>query len=189
MKKKKLLNSIPVETKESNKGLIIKIILIVILLVANGYLVFYILNRPELKDNTKKIDVVNEKPTPKEIIGNTWVDGNKKITFSEKEFTYYDNITDYYGGTYTLKKGDQALEEMGYTEEDLNREFGEGINKENVLSILMKPQKRMINNVDKSKVIKNNTEWWFLLIVKDDDTALGYNKTLDERYELKKVVQ
>ena len=76
---------------------------------------------------------------------------------------------------------------MGYTDEDIKNQFGDNINSDNVYLIQLTPTKRVINNVDKSKVIKKNTKWWLLLIVKDDNNAIGYNKTLDERYEFKKV--
>jgi len=52
----------------------------------------------------------------------------------------------------------------------------------------LSPNKRVINNEDHSGVIKENTKWWFILIVKDDNTAIGYNKTLDKRYDLGKAV-
>ncbi len=191
MKKKTTINSsIPVQTKTGKKGLIIKIVIITLLLVANGCLVFYIFNRSEKKDDTKPIDVVSEQIPTQELTGETWVDGDKRYIFAERGFTYYDKYnSNYYEGTYKVKKGNDALEEMGYTEEDLKTQFGEGINKENVLSIELYPTKRIVDKVDKSKVIKENTEWWLLLIIKDEQNALGYNKTLDERYELKKIEQ
>ena len=78
---------------------------------------------------------------------------------------------------------------MDYTNEDLKQYFGDSITKENVYSMELVPEKRVINKVDKSKQIKKNTKWWYILIIKDDNNALGYNKTLDKRYELKRVVE
>lgn len=192
MAKKKTDTAIPLKVKEEktpNKVLFIfKIILVVILLIVNIFLVIDLLNKKQIDDNTEEINIINEKPEAKDIKNKTWVYNHKKYIFNEdKTFIYYDTEKNYYSGTYESLNGKKALEEMGYTDEDIKNQFGDNINSDNVYSIQLTPTKRVINNVDKSKVIKKNTKWWLLLIVKDDNNAIGYNKTLDERYEFKKV--
>ncbi len=192
MAKKKTDSAIPLKVKEEktpNKVLFIfKIILVVILLIVNIFLVIDLLNKKQIDDNTGEINIINEKPEAKDIKNKTWVYNHKKYVFNEdKTFIYYDTEKNYYSGTYESLNGKKALEEMGYTDEDIKNQFGDNINSDNVYSIQLTPTKRVINNVDKSKVIKKNTKWWLLLIVKDDNNAIGYNKTLDERYEFKKV--
>ena len=192
MAKKKTDTAIPLKVKEEktpNKVLFIfKIILVIILLIVNIFLVIDLLNKKQIDDNTEEINIINEKPEAKDIKNKTWVYNHKKYIFNEdKTFIYYDTEKNYYSGTYESLNGKKALEEMGYTDEDIKNQFGDNINSDNVYSIQLTPTKRVINNVDKSKVIKKNTKWWLLLIVKDDNNAIGYNKTLDERYEFKKV--
>ncbi len=192
MEKKKTDSAIPLKVKEEktpNKVLFIfKIILVIILLIVNIFLVIDLLNKKQIDDNTEEINIINEKPEAKDIKNKTWVYNHKKYIFNEdKTFIYYDTEKNYYSGTYESLNGKKALEEMGYTDEDIKNQFGDNINSDNVYSIQLTPTKRVINNVDKSKVIKKNTKWWLLLIVKDDNNAIGYNKTLDERYEFKKV--
>ena len=164
---------------------ILKVLIIIALVGGNTFfLINYINKNHKVEDKTDKIEVTSEKQEEKKL-NNIWVENNKKIVFNnDNTFEYHDNITDYYSGTYSYLKGEKALEEMGYTEEDLYTQFGEGINKENVYSMQLSPTKRMINDEDKSGIIKENTKWWFILIVKEEDEAIGYNKTLDERYNL-----
>ena len=171
--------------KQKKVSTSIKIILIIILLGANGFLLYNFLNKNhQVEDKTDSIEVTSEKQEEKEL-NSTWLANNKKIVFNnDGTFEYHDNIIDYYSGTYTYLKGDQALEEMGYTEDNLIEQFGEGINKENVYSMQLSPTTRMINEEDKSSIIKENTKWWFILIVKEEDEAIGYNKTLNEKYDL-----
>ena len=175
--------------KAVNKKLfILKFVLLFILLGANAF-AFYRLKQKEkpIKDNTESIEVTSEKQEEKEL-GDTWIYNNQKYTFNDNTFIYYKNIYEYYEGNLEYLKGDQALEEMGYTEEDVLENFGEGINKENIYSMKLHPTKRVIRDVDKSKTIKEGTTWWFILIIKEDDIAIGYNKTLDEKYDLAREV-
>ena len=75
---------------------------------------------------------------------------------------------------------------MGYTEEDLALSFDEDVKIENVYSIIIKPTTVIKGRKDvTNKELTENETWWFLIIKKDDGTALGYNKTLDIRYNLK----
>jgi len=176
------------EKKVPKKGsLIIKLIIIAILVAANTFLIIKFVNKKPIKDNTDQIEVTNEKQEEKDFVS-AWAEGNIRFIFKDNNFTYYDAFHDYYEGTFTFVKGEQALEEMGYSDEDLEEQFGTGINKENIYSMQLSPTKRVINNEDHSGVIKENTKWWFILIVKDDNTAIGYNKTLDKRYDLGKAV-
>ena len=51
----------------------------------------------------------------------------------------------------------------------------------------MKPTKLIENKKDVSnKKIKNNETWNFYIIEKNDQKIIGYNKTLDKRYNLSK---
>lgn len=167
---------------------ILKILLVVGLIAANIFLVIKIISKKEIPDNTKPIKVINEQDNINETIKNTWEQGKEKYIFEDNKFTYYDDEKSYYEGNYSFLNGDKALEEMGYNEKTLKEQFGETIKKENVYSLQLMPSKRIINEVDKSKIIKDETKWWFILIIQDDENALGYNKTLDKKYEFKRVV-
>ena len=179
---------IELTTKPKNKGifsLIVKIIAILLLLALNIYLVIDLLNKKELVNDSEEVKVVNKQEKNKDIKEDIWRDGDKSLVFNEDlSCSYYDAKNRYYYGTYEYKTGAQALEEMGYTEEDLKSQFGDSINPDNVYSIQMTPTARVIDGIDKSNVIKKNTKWWIILIIKDEHNAIAYNKTLDERYEL-----
>ena len=167
---------------------VIKLLIILLLIGGNTFLIINLHNKKKTNnDNTNTIEVNNDSQEEIEL-SSTWRSDSKIFKFTNNNFTFYDNAIDYYEGTYTYLKGEEALEEMGYTEEDLKDQFGEGINKENVYSMKWTPTKRFINKEDKSKIIKEGTTWWFILVIKDKETAIGYNKTLETKYELKKVV-
>ena len=110
---------------------ILKVLIIIALVRGNTFfLINYINKNHKVEDKTDKIEVTSEKQEEKKL-NNIWVENNKKIVFNnDNTFEYHDNITDYYSGTYSYLKGEKALEEMGYTEEDLYTQFGEGINKD-----------------------------------------------------------
>lgn len=125
-----------------------------------------------------------------DVLG-SWLTGNKSLFVFDKNsnFYWYDSYTDktnnYYAGTFTYKTGLDALEEMGYTEEDLKVSFEDNIKVENVYSIIMTPKTVIKAHKDVSaSELRERETWWFLIIKKDDGTAYGYNKTLDIRYNL-----
>ncbi|MDE5888918.1 MAG: hypothetical protein K2H20_02745, partial [Bacilli bacterium] len=81
--------------------------------------------------------------------------------------------------------GEEALKDMGYTEDEIKLNFGENTKIENIYSLNLFPTTSQKGGIDTtSKDLNEGESWWFLLIIKDDNTALGYNKTLDLRYNL-----
>ena len=163
------------------------IVLLIISIVLIGNIVL------EIDKNKESIVIPeNEKNTIENdsILGN-WITENNSLFRFDKDgnFYWYDSVEDlhnnYYGGTYTYKKGLDALSEMGYTEEEVKVTFGDEIDIENIYSIIMQPTTLIKGQKDQSaKELKERETWWFLIIKKNDKEALGYNKTLDLRYNL-----
>ena len=139
----------------------------------------------------------NQKEKPQEeiklttnIIGSWQSSTNGLFVFNEDNtFEWYNshnNLEDnYYKGNYNYKTGIEAIKEMGFTEEEFKKEYGEEIKLENVYSINLTPTLVQKNKIDVTTVeIDENKSWWYILIIKEDYTANGYNKTLDIKYNL-----
>lgn len=112
---------------------------------------------------------------------------------NNQKFYWYDSYLElednFYSGTYSYKQGLEALEDMGYTEEEFYKEFQQEskINLNNVYSIEMVPSLSYRNKVDLTEHdLNKDVVWWYLLIINNDNAAYGYNKTLDLRYNLTK---
>ena len=156
--------------------------------MASIILIINIVN--EVKD--KPISSTVEIDTSKEmfITGSYKTTNDSLFTFNEDStFYWFDNYNEldnnYYTGTYTYLRGQEAINEMGYTEEEIPIMFGENIDKNNIYSIQLYPTKVLKNNRDVTKrELKDNTVWWYILVLKDDKNAIGYNKTIDARYSL-----
>jgi len=123
------------------------------------------------------------------IIGNWQTKNNGLFVFQDDNtFYWYDSYKhledNYYKGTYTYKKGIEALEDMGYTQEEFYLIFQENVSLDNVYSMNIQPQILYKAGQDMRKELGKNESWWFILIIKNDNTAQGYNKTLDNRYNL-----
>lgn len=138
-----------------------------------------------------------QKETPKEetklttnIIG-SWQSATNGLFIFNKDNTFYwynshNNLEDnYYKGNYNYKVGLEALNEMGFTEEEFKKEYGSEIKIQNVYSLNLHPTLVQKNKIDVTTVeIDENKSWWYILIIKDDYTANGFNKTLDIKYNL-----
>lgn len=124
------------------------------------------------------------------ILG-SWQSATNGLFVFNKDNTFYwynshNNLEDnYYKGNYNYKIGLEALNEMGFTEEEFKKEYGSEIKLENVYSINLQPTLVLKNKIDVTTVeIDENQSWWYILIIKDDYTANGFNKTLDLKYNL-----
>ena len=169
----------------------VKVICVLVLLAVSMNLIINIVLEI---DKNKTVEVVEDNK-PKEDTSNilgSWITDNNSLFVFEKDGNFYwydyyeEKNNNYYNGTFTYKTGLDALEEMGYTEEDLALSFDEDVKLENVYSIIIKPTTVIKGRKDvTNKEISENETWWFLIIKKEDGTALGYNKTLDIRYNLK----
>ena len=187
--------------KSSNKEKAIKtlkIISIILLFLISILLILNIVYKIKYKDNNstdnkeKQTNTeVKEEPTASEettpiTINDELINEEGNLFIFKNDGTFYmyedkDNLEDnYYEGKYTYTQGHDALTDMSYTDEDFANNFGEDINMDNVYSISINLSKKVEDKQD----TKDTTQWWFLLIIKDDQTAIGYNKTLDARYEL-----
>lgn len=168
----------------------LKIILVVLLLIINILLITKTIIDLETEPVEKEKQTIPIKHAKSTIIGTWRSSTNGLFIFQDNElFYWYDSYQDqqdnYYSGTYNYKKGKEALEEMGYTEDEFKKTFGEGISVDNVYSMNMIPNlsvQKGMNNTERD--IKENESWWYILIVKDEQTAIAYNKTLDLRYSL-----
>lgn len=124
------------------------------------------------------------------IIGSWQSATNGLFVFNEDNTFYwynsYNNLQDnYYKGNYNYKTGSEAIQEMGFTEEEFQKEYGSEIKLENVYSINLQPTLILKDQIDVTTVeIDENKSWWYILIIKDDYTANGFNKTLDIKYNL-----
>jgi len=183
-------NKPDIQQKTSQKDKINNAILlgiIVLLLLITSYV---ILNK--MIDEEKKPLVVAEtkvKKNNKNNINTKWVTADDSMFHFDKDnnFYWYDDYTNkkdnYYEGTYTYTNGLEALEEMGYTEEDYNITFKkDNIKIDNIYSIKVQLSSEVINNVRKNKEQK----WWLIMLIIDNKNAVIYNKTLDTRYTLTK---
>lgn len=195
------LKPIPTKIKNDSNNIDIKndeimqiettifIIISTILLIASIILIKEIIKNIEHKSAAN--EVVEIKSNKEKILTGSYKTTNDSLfTFTEdNNFYWFDNYNEldnnYYSGTYTYTKGLEAINEMGYTEEDIATIFGENIEIDDIYSIKMTPSKVMKNNRDVTKKeIKQNTVWWYILILKDNENAIGYNKTIDARYTL-----
>ena len=168
----------------------LKIIFGILLLLLNILLIVNIIIESESSkpQKTTKNDV--KKNIPTSIIG-SWRTSNNGLFVLDDELNFYwyeyykDKKHNYYQGTYTYKKGTEAIEEMGYNEEEFYNSFNSDIKIENVYSIIITPTYFTAANKDMTESqIKKNETWWYILMIKDDKTAISYNKTLDLRYNL-----
>ncbi len=173
-----------------------KIVLVSILLILNCLLIFKIVIQV---DNTKPsyLDVNSESSikaiTEDVSLFGTWVTQNGGLFLFQDDykFYWYDNYqvldNNYYGGSYSFRNSNDVLDEIGYSEEELKKELGENIDLNNVYSIQLIPTISYKNNKDNTLVdLRENESWWMLFVITSDDTAVGYNKTLDLRYSFKK---
>ncbi len=169
----------------------VKVICVLVLLAVSMNLIINIVLEI---DKNKAVEVVEDNKSKEDtsnILGSWLTDNNSLFVFEkDNNFYWYDYYEEknnnYYNGTFTYKTGLDALEEMGYTEEDLALSFDEDVKIENVYSIIIKPTTVIKGRKDvTNKELTENETWWFLIIKKEDGTALGYNKTLDIRYNLK----
>lgn len=171
----------------------IKIIVVLLLLLTNFFLIIHISFK--IDENNKYTPIISSN-IPKEILTSAQTIGNW-VTSLEGMFSFHDDETfywydsykykndNYFTGTYTYKKGNEALEEMGYSEEEFHLTFGEGYTIDNVFSMYLIPSKFIQSGQDlSSSVITEGKTWWFILIIKNDNTAIAYNKTLDKHYNL-----
>ena len=143
------------------------------------------------KANEPEVEPKVEEPASSPIsVYGEWITNERgSITLNDNIIYFYDNYLDkennYQKGTFTIVEGDAALTEMGYTEEEFIKTFGENIKKEHLYSIHITPQIIFSNGEDiTKKTLKKNEQWWFMIAIKDDGKAQGYNKTLDKRYNL-----
>ncbi len=179
------------EVKLSDGKLSNAILLCVIALLL--FITSYVIVQRVIDSNTKTVVSNNSNDNIKEYtLLKKWESADDELFIFDEEHKFYiynnkDNIKDdYYSGTYSYKKGKEALEEMGYTEEDYTKIFKERVEENNIYSLELKPDTVFMDGIDKTdKSLPNNIKWWFLLIIKSDGTAIGYNKTLNTRYHLK----
>lgn len=169
----------------------IKVFSVVVLLIISIILIVNIVVEIDKnKESTIIPETEKNQVENNSILGNWITENNSLFSFFDNgEFYWYDSVDDltnnYYSGTYTYKKGLEALGEMGYTEEEVKVTFGDEINIDNIYSIVMQPTTLIKAKKDLSEnEIKERETWWFLIIKKSDTEALGYNKTLDIRYNL-----
>ena len=179
------------EVKLSDGKLSNAILLCIIALLL--FITSYVIVQRVIDSNTKTVVTSSNDTKIKEYtLLKKWESADEELFVFDDNHKFYiynnkDNINnDYYSGTYSYKKGNEALLEMGYTESEYSKIFKERIEKNNIYSLELKPDTVYMDGVDKSdKSIPDNTKWWFLLIIKSDGTAIGYNKTLNTRYHLK----
>lgn len=173
----------------------LKAIVVIILVCINIYLLTNIIinykDNPDKKEENKITAPKEENHTTTELLGK-WQSSNNGLFVFEDNLSFYwyeyfdDLENNYYSGTYSYKKGQEALIEMGYTEAEFTKTFGTEIQIDNVYSLNLVPKYAYKAKMDvTASELTKDESWWYLLMIKDDGTALGYNKTLDLRYNLK----
>lgn len=174
------------EDKLLNLSSILKVFIVILLLIITVTIIIQ-----TALESTKKpqVTVVNEVIKTGDLLGKWQTNNSATFIFNEdSSFYWYRSADDlknnYYGGVYTYKKGDEALAEMGYDDEEFTKTFGQNINKDNIYSLEMQPTVSYENGLNTSSSLTDSTKWWYILIIKKDGTAMAYNKTLDIRYNL-----
>lgn len=169
----------------------IKIVLVLLLFLINTVLIIKVIS-----DKEETPPIVDKptaaKHTSTNSLGSWRSSNNGLFSFEDNNnffwYEYYDDLkNNYYSGTYNYKKGYEALEEMGYTEEEFNVTFGKDFKIENVYSINLLPTYSFKAGLNMTKEdLSDNEVWWYILMIRNDGTAIAYNKTLDLRYNLVK---
>ena len=187
-------NSIPKKVKKTERTTIqivksiTSIISVLVFILIVSSLALKILG--DLKPQQQKTQEQPKIELTTNIIGSWQSATNGLFVFNEDNTFYwynsYNNLQDnYYKGNYNYKTGSEAIQEMGFTEEEFQKEYGSEIKLENVYSINLQPTLILKDQIDVTTVeIDENKSWWYILIIKDDFTANGYNKNLDIKYNL-----
>jgi len=177
---------ITVSNAKLNSAILICIISILLFITS------YIIIKKATTNNTSVVAKEEIKEDNDESIFKEWTTLDDNVFVFEKDGNFYwyedkTNLDDnYYGGTYTYLKGEDALREMGYDEKEFKKVFGEKIEEDNVYSLELTPTIAFMAGTDKTETyLPNNITWWYILIIKNDGSAIAYNKTLDIRYHLK----
>ena len=178
------------ETKQYYNESIFLILLSVALLLTTIFLISVVLNVDKKPDIFEKI---TDEPTldNSNNLFNKWVtDNNSLFIFgSDLKFAWYDDSTDlennYYLGNYTYKTNNEALIEMGYSQDEFKLNFPNITNLDNVYSITIKPTYLYRNHLNVTNTqLQENETWWFIIMIDDEGNTVAYNKTLDQRYNL-----
>lgn len=166
---------------------------VLIFIIITGTILISIINDIFIDEKLKTLK--GEIKLTNNITG-SWKSSNNGLFVFNKDNSFYwynsfNNLQDnYYKGTYNYKTGQEALDEMGFTEEELKKEYDGKIKPENVYSINLKPTSVQKNKIDITSVELNENEtWWYILLINDDNTANGYNKALDLKYNLIKIAE
>lgn len=169
----------------------VKIVFVLLLLLINLAIIFKIVSDKEKQTISPEKSSSVEHPTTNSL--GSWRSSNNGLFIFEDNnkffwYEYYDDLkNNYYSGDYNYKQGLDALEEMGYTEEEFNLTFGEDIKIENVYSMNLLPTYSFKAGSDMTKEeLSENENWWYIIMIRNDGTAIAYNKTLDLRYNLVK---
>ncbi len=183
------------KSKEKNNNLTkkifstINIIIVTLLLIINIFIIINIAIKIDNK-NINNSTPMNKIPSSSSMLG-SWKTVNDGLFSFQDDYNFYwydsyQHIEDnYFSGTYNYKSGEEALKEMGYTIEEARISFGNNVSIENIYSLNLMPKMAHKGGIDTTgKDLIEDEVWWFILIIKDDKTALGYNKTLDIRYNL-----
>lgn len=192
--KKVRVNDINHPEKETNTDYLkasFKLSFIIILVVLNIILLIKIFKDKEETEVKEPEQNIKTAHTSTEMLGSWRTSNNSLFLFDDdlkfSWYEYYEELdNNYYSGTYNYKKGLEALQEMGYTEEEFNKTFTD-VKVENVYSMNLLPTYTFKSGQDvTSEELKENETWWFIIMIKNDGTAIAYNKTLDFRYNLVK---
>lgn len=137
-----------------------------------------------IKENNL-ITILNERFSSFDNIGCYLTDQDELFIFLDNNdfywFNSYSNLNkDYYQGTYNYKKGQNALEELGYSEEELKKEYGdfEDIYSFNIFST---------TSSYPSKDIYPNDTWWFIIFKQHNNKVIAINRTLEVKYNLTQI--
>ena len=193
IKKLNALNNEPPESSNTNykSKLTISIISVIVFSLIISTITISIIHNLHPQEQPIK----EEKKLSNSLIGSWQSSNNGLFIFSEDNtflwYNSYQNLNDnYYKGKYNYKTGTDALTEMGFTTDEFKKEYGQDIKLENIYSINLMPTIVLKNKIDTTnKELNENETWWYLLIIRNDNTANGYNKTLDLKYNLIKTAE
>ena len=179
------------ETKEYHNESVFLILLSIALILTTVFLISVVLNTDKTPEIFEKITDVPTLDGSNNLYNKWLTDNNSLFIFgSDLKFAWYDDSTNlennYYLGTYTFKTNNEALIEMGYNQDEFRLNFPNISNLDNVYSVTIKPTYLYRNHLNVTNTqLQENENWWFIIMIDDEGNTVAYNKTLDQRYNLK----
>lgn len=170
--------------KHKDKNILLIFTFVIIIIIGINVIFKESYSKKEVSLST----IISERFSSFDNIGCYLTDQDELFLFLDNNeffwFKSYNNLNkDYYVGTYNYKSGESALEELGYTNEEIKEEYGSNIDISKIYSFNIIPT--MSNNLSES--VYPSDSWWFIIIHQDNKKATAINQTLGVKYNVTKI--